>query len=193
MTTAAGRRGASAATLTLCLLLGACTGDDAAEPAPAPTTTAPATAPSPVTVRGERRVTLEPLDPEGLFNADDPDGAPTPPDEDAARRFAAAVADWLDAHLTALNAGRDGRLDAVAPRDLPRARARAVLGRLASPADPVTTATYDIVVTTDGRPAWAHARVSLTRDGGGRELTLVLEPGPNTPVLVGAGAAAGGS
>lgn len=136
-------------------------------------------------VVGARTVILEAVDAGPIVFHDRP---PPEPDRTAIDAFATQVGDWLDAHLTDLQAGGDGRLDEVAAPGLLDGDPATVLdvtAELTGPDRPVTDALYHVVVSHEGAPIWARVTVLVGTEGGATaRVGFVFEPGPR---LVAAG------
>lgn len=100
---------------------------------------------------------------------------PAEVDEDAARDFAAATAELLDAHLNDLQTGKGGALQATAPAGLAEALDAGIPGvsDLATPDRPVERARYLLRVHLDDRVR-ALAAVVTVVDSTGAERTAEL-------------------
>jgi cyclophilin family peptidyl-prolyl cis-trans isomerase len=116
-----------------------------------------------------------------------------PPDDDAAiEAFVAQTAEWLDTHLTDLQEGGPGTLEAVAAEGmLDRRHAgswRAVTSGLAGADRLVESAVYTFVVGVDGDPQWLRVTVETTwEDGDGGAAEFVFVPADGLPTLLAAG------
>lgn len=177
-------------------MFGACT--RGGEPEAGPTTPTPAPTPSVGPVDGEADVIVVAADPSSLvFN----DRTTPEPDQAAIDAFAQQVDDWLNAHLTALQDGDEGRLEEVAAAGLLDGADPEVLDAittdLTSPDEPVDHARYHLVVAHSGVPLWVRAHVIVVdREGDAREVGFVFTPqdgdGPSL-VAAGPGPLEGGS
>lgn len=161
-----------------------------ASPAPEPS---PTPAP-PAPVDGSVVLTVEHLEASGqrLYPAGSSADQPPLVDAPAVHDFVGAVDRWLDARLTALQAGGipplPGHLD---PATAPTAVA-AVTTDLTTPDTPVAAATYTVEVAVDGGPQWAHVTVAVERTDGTTALAdFVFVPGTDGPVLIAAGPTGG--
>lgn len=177
----------------LALAAASCSGTQAAVADPSPTPVAvvsPSPSPSPtpppvVAVAGERIVALVDVGDGALLGPDDRGEV----DETGVTAFADAVFDWLDAHLTDLQAGGAGQLAEVAPEGLSTgdgAPTDAGTAALASPELPVATARYELTAYHDAAEEFASVRVTVTGpDAAERTATLVFAPDANgAPELV---------
>ncbi len=172
---APGRLPAVTAAVLAALTLAACS-----SPAP-PTSPGTAIAPSrPGPVRGQvhREVVSSSAGPIVFHNHPAP-----PPDSRAVEAFTAAVAGWLDRHLSDLQAGGPGLLAEVAAPGLlagaPSEPVTAVTGALASPQRPVSQAVYQVVVAQEGPPLWARVNITVQPEGGPPATAgFVFAPGP---------------
>lgn len=156
-----------------------------APPAPSPSAADPPTPSAPV--RGQVSIGVISASAGPIVFHDQP--AP-PPDDVAVAGFAAAVAAWLDRHLTDLQAGGPGLLAEVAAPGLlagaPSEHVRAATQALASPGRPVTNAFYHVIVAQEGLPLWARVNLTITSaEGTTTSAGFVFTPGP-PPVLVAA-------
>ena len=183
-------RALAATALALAVLSTACTQPPPeAEPSPSPTATGSPSPlpPSPIPVAGTREVTIQSVgNGPVVFNANDPASALAPPDEPAIDVFAAAVGDWLDAHLDSVQTGGEGLLDDVAAAGLldvaGRRLERTASTAIASPDDPVATAHYVLTVYHDGAPEWLYADVAVeTFEGSSSRLGFVFTPSAEAP------------
>lgn len=162
-----------------------------ASPEPSPI---PPTPPPPPPVDGSVELTVDHLESAGQLLHPAGSSADRSPvvDEQAVHDFVGAVDRWLDARLTALQAGGipplPGHLD---PATAPSAVA-AVTTDLTTPDTPVAAATYTVEVGVDGGPRWAHVTVTVDRtDGTTARADFVFVPGADGPVLIAAGPAGG--
>lgn len=139
-----------------------------APPSPSPSPLSPSPpAPAPEAVRGHLTLVVDAADPGPIVFHDrsepEPDGA-------AVEALAGHATGWLDAHLTDLQSGGDGRLDEVAAPGLlegaPPGAVTAVTSALASPEQPVDAAQYHVVVVHDGPPRYARATVAVRSPSG---------------------------
>lgn len=156
----------------------------AAAPSPTPTVAPPAP------VNGGIEYTTVPLGATGMlvYSPGSAGDRPAAVDVTAVRAFVGAVDRWLDAHLTAVQAGAvpDLGLDVAASP----AAAAAVTTDLTDPDRPVATASYRAEIGVDGVPAWAHVTITVERrDGTTATADVVLAPGADGPVLLAAGPA----
>lgn len=179
------------AALTVLVLTGgavACSSGDG-EPQAGPTSSSP----SPVRrsagpVQGEREVeTFAVSNEQAVWDRAQPEADPA-----AVQQAASRVADWLDAHLTALQDGGEGRLQEVAAPGLlegaPPEVVDAVTTALAGPDRPVESATYMIRVAHTDAPQWVRATANVTGgQGGTRTAQFVFEIAEDAIVLVAAG------
>lgn len=113
-------------------------------------------------------------------------------DPAAVEQAASRVAEWLDAHLTALQDGGKGRLQEVAAPGLlegaPPEVVDAVTAALAGPDQPVGSATYLIRVAHTDAPQWVRATANVTsEEGETRTAQFVFEIAEDAIVLVAAG------
>lgn len=158
------------------------------EPTASPTTPAPSPTPTPTPVEGQAKIEIVDLAPTGVGG-----GVDTPAvRQKAARRFGQAVTDWLDQHLTALQAGADlGALKGnPLVRGAPAATVSAVTTALATPSQLVGKARYAIRVGALGGPQWAQARVVVTDlDGNRHAADFMFEPSKAGPRMIAAGPA----
>lgn len=154
---------------TLILLAAACptAGEPAVSPSPSPTRPATTPSPTPEAVRGHLTLVVDAADPGPIVFHDRPEPEP---DGAAVEALAGQVTEWLDAHLTDLQAGGDGLLgDVAAPGLLTGASSDAVgavTSGLASPGRPVAAAQYHVVVVHDGQPRYARATIAVRSSSG---------------------------
>jgi hypothetical protein len=117
----------------------------------------------------------------GLHRAGTGGDAPVPIDEASVATFAAAMASWIDDHLTDLQDGGEGTVVAaglVGPVGV---------GHLTDPDHPVTSARYSMRVGARGAAEWGEVEVVVLRvDGTERTATLAFLPGDDAPRLVAA-------
>ena len=160
-------------------------GPEAGPTSASPTPTSRATA---APVRGDRQVeTYAVSNEEAVW-----DRAQVEADPAAIEQAAGRVGDWLDAHLTALQDGGEGRLQEVAAAGLldgaPPEVLDVVTTALAGPDRPVGSATYMIRVAHTDAPQWVRAHVDVKgREGGTRTAQFVFEIAEDSIVLVAAG------
>lgn len=125
--------------------------------------------------------------------------APVPVDQDAVEATVAAVTAWLDAHLTDVQSGGEGRVvEAGLEGDV-----TVVSGALTGPEHPVTDASYVVTLGARGSPEWVRASVTVEREDGSMTATFVFvpegegvrliaaQPGEGTPVAAGSTDAGG--
>lgn len=166
--------------------LAGCSEPSTDDPAPAATTSpTPSPLPPLTPVRGERQPGAPSTSSAAVLGM----GRVPEADRDALLALAHATADWLDAHLTDLQAGGTGLLRQVATPGLLAATDRgsvaAVTWDLASRQDPVRAARYELRVAQAGVPAWLEAAVTVTRHSGRTvAATLVFVPSRSGPRLV---------
>lgn len=156
-----------------------------APPPPSPPAVTPPTPSAPV--RGQVSIGVISASAGPIVFHDQP--AP-PPDDIAVAGFAAAVAGWLDRHLTDLQAGGPGLLAEVAAPGLlvgaPPEQMRAATQALTSPERPVMNAFYHVIVAQEGLPLWARVNLTVTSaEGTTSRAGFVFTPGP-PPVLIAA-------
>lgn len=105
-----------------------------------------------------------------------PDGsaadAGTPPDPAAVDAVVAAATRWVDAHLTAVQAGQEGLVAGAGLEGDPTAAAAA----LANPAHRITDARYTVTVGAVGAPEWVRVGAVVDREDGEMTVTFVLVP-----------------
>lgn len=191
MSHALGRHVAAVTVAAATALSAACTsgGDEVAAPSPTPSAAPSATTPPPEPVVGDVEVQVRSVASEPVVLI----GGEAPPiDERAIERLAGDVADWLDEHLTDLQEGEGGNLDAVAATGLiasgDAAIVETVTTALASPERPVADARYALLVAATSRPEWLRATViTESREGEVATAQFVFVPGPGGPVLIAAG------
>jgi hypothetical protein len=117
----------------------------------------------------------------GLYAAGTGGDAPVVTDDAAVTDFVAAMAIWLDDHLTDLQDGGEG---AAASAGL---SGPIEVVHLTDPEHPVAAASYLVRVGARGDPEWGEVQVSVERqDGSVRTATLALLPGEDAPRLVAA-------
>ncbi|MBW3618828.1 MAG: hypothetical protein KY461_01170 [Actinobacteria bacterium] len=185
------------------VLLAGCADRSAALPVPSPSPAVPSpvrtsaatpvaspTPAPPAPVDGDVLLSVVHLGPSGqrLHPAGSTADRPVEMDRPVVRAFVGEIDRWLDARLTALQAGGvpnlPGHLD---PATAPEA-AEAVTTDLTTPDAPVAAATYATEVAVDGDPRWAHVTVTVDRtDGTTATADFVFVPGPRGPVLIAAG------
>lgn len=157
-----------------------------AETTEAPTAeAAPATPSAPAAVVGERVPAAHWVSSASLLSH----RATAAGSGDAVLPLVHEVGDWLDAHLTDLQAGGDGRLADVADPGLLDAAAAADLDAvtvaLASADAPAASARYVLEGSYDAMAEWVEATVEVTRpDGTVARATMVFTPGDAGPRLV---------
>lgn len=162
----------------------------AARPGPTPP---PSPSPTPTVVRGQARVAVRDIAqlPQRGVVPPGGGGVEIPPVSGrAVERFADALTDWLDAHLTAVQRGSAlGRLAntrVAAGGDA--AALDAVTTDLAGPRRSLARVRYDIRIYARGEPRWAHVRITTVAPAGGtRTGALLLERGDGGPVPLAAG------
>ena len=115
-----------------------------------------------------------------LFEEGREQDAPVAVDEAAVADFVAAIAGWLDEHLTALQQGRELEAAPDGPDD-PLGAAR-----LTDSERPVEVATYTFEVAARGAPEWARAVVEVVGTDG-IEASVVLVFVPDEPIALLAG------
>lgn len=172
-------------------LLGACDGGSGSEARPAPTadaTEATDAAASPAPVRGEPTVLVQSTSNGPIVFHD----RPRPPaDEAAAGAMVKQATDWLDRHLTDLQAGGDGLLAEVAADGLldgaDPALLASVTGDLTGPDRPVRTALYHVVVAEEGAPAFLRMTALVETTDGRITRTGYVFAGADPAVLLAAG------
>jgi hypothetical protein len=102
-------------------------------------------------------------------------------DDGAVSAFAAAMAAWLDDHLTDLQDGGEGAAvgaGLTGPTEVVQ---------LTDPQHPVASATYRVRIGARGAPEWGEVEVLVTRDDGSeRTATLAFLPGEVHPLLIAA-------
>lgn len=107
---------------------------------------------------------------------------PVPVDQDAVEATVAATTAWLDAHLTDVQSGGEGRVvEAGLEGDV-----TVVSGALTGPEHPVTDASYVITLGARGSPEWVRASVTVERAGGSTTATFVFVPGGEDVRLIAA-------
>jgi hypothetical protein len=117
----------------------------------------------------------------GLYGAGAGADAPVPVDDASVATFAAAMADWLDDHLTALQDGEEGAAVAAG------LEGPTEVVHLTDPDHPVTSARYSMRVGARGAAEWGEVEVVVLRvDGTERTATLAFLPGDETPRLIAA-------
>ena len=143
------------------------TASDTGTPTPSPTSTWKLRP-----VLGERTTTVLPLGSRPLLGL----GANPEPDQAAIEAAVAAVGDWLDAHLDALQRTGEGAWGVVAAEDLATPKERTqVTTDLTSPDRPVRKARYVMTVYQDGTPQYLTTRVEVTHpDGAVDDVGLVF-------------------
>jgi hypothetical protein len=154
------------------------TADPAPEPEPEPEPEPPPP------VEGEHEV-IEVVDLSvtgtGLYRAGTGGDAPVPVDDASVATFAAAMASWIDDHLTALQDGQEGAVVAAGlggPSEVVH---------LTDPDHPVTSARYSMRVGARGAAEWGEVEVLVLRDDGTeRTATLAFLPGDEAPRLIAA-------
>lgn len=167
-------------------------GDLEQEPSPTPEPTGPALVPvAGIASTSRLSVSNGPV----VFTPGDPNNKPPPDDEEEIARLVGATVDWLDAHLTDLQAGGEGLIHEVAAEGLLERRHddawRAVTIGLSAPDRLVDRAAYDVLVGVDGAPQWLRVTVTTTSaDGSEATAELVFVPAEGRPVLIAGGAAA---
>jgi hypothetical protein len=165
-------------------------GDVEHEPSPIPEPTEPALDPvAGIASTSRLSVSNGPV----VFTPGDPNNRPPPDDEEEIARLVGATVDWLDAHLTDLQAGGEGLIHEVAADGLLERRHgeawRAVTTALSAPDRLVDHAAYDVLVGVDGAPQWLRVTVRTTsKDGNEATAELVFVPAEGRPVLIAGGA-----
>ena len=104
---------------------------------------------------------------------------PVPVDEEAVDALVAAIAAWLDEHLTDLQADGEGRVaevGLVGPEGT---------GDLAGPGAVVETAAYTFIVGARGGPEWVRVRVEVTTEDGDEHAAIFAFTGHEEPELQG--------
>ncbi len=157
------RRRAAGLVLVGAAMLGACTGDDPTASDTTPASPSRSPSPSPTVqlqpVVGERVSAVYTLGSGPVLGL----GANPDADQEAVDAAAAAVGDWLDRHLDALQRDGEGAWGDVAAEGLADADERtAVTTDLASPDAPVEAARYVMSIYHDGPPRYLTARVEVT-------------------------------
>lgn len=166
------------------LLAAACSpGGPAAAPSPSPTTAGP--------VHG-RIVDAQlvstasgPL----VFPAGDPRATDPPADTAAADTLIRQVTEWVDRHLTDLQAGGPGKLAEVAAPGLLETADPEVLRALTSLVDPTHPAqqvSYRVIVGHLGGPQWAEVTATVVRADAAVEVEFLFLPTAALPQLVAA-------
>lgn len=148
-----------------CVLLGACTSDDAPDVATSPS---PTSSPSPTyeltPVAGERIVTVTSTSNPALLGL----GEPRAVEQEAVDNAVTAIADWLDGHLDRLQRQGGGTLNRVLADDLDDlGPERSVITTgLADTDAPVDSARYQISTFHDGAPEMISVHVEVTHPDG---------------------------
>lgn len=165
-------------------------GSPASPQATAPPSPSPSPTPPPVTGEVEVEVVDVGLTPGRVYTEGRPEAKTPPPDPALVDPFVAAVADWLDRHLTALQRGEAGLIDPASPFAATGdpAALEAVTSGLVGPG-PVSSATYRIEVAARGAPEWATVAIEVTTDTV-RDAAFVFEPRADGIRIVAAGPAA---
>jgi hypothetical protein len=117
----------------------------------------------------------------GLYGAGADGDAPVPVDDASVATFAAAMASWIDDHLTALQDGEEGAVVAAG------LEGPTEVVHLTDPDHPVTSARYSMRVGARGAAEWGEVEVLVLRDDGTeRTATLAFLPGDEAPRLIAA-------
>ena len=104
---------------------------------------------------------------------------PVPVDEDAVDERIAAITEWLDAHLTDLQAEGEGLAAEVGLAGAPEA------AHLAGPGAVIDEATYRFFVGVRGEPEWLRVQVAVVTDEGEQHVAVFGFTGRAEPELQG--------
>lgn len=155
---------------------------DEPEPEPEPPAAEPEPPPPPPAVEGEAEL-AEIVDLSatgtGLVASGSGADAAVDVDHDAVDALVAALADWLDEHLTDLQGRGDGLVAEVG------LQGPSEVGDLAGSGTVVEEATYRMAVGARGGPEWARVVVEVTDEDGGTHEAVFAFTGEAEPALQG--------
>ena len=115
----------------------------------------------------------------GLVASGSSDNEPVPVDDDAVEERIAAITEWLDAHLTDLQAEGEGLAAEVGLLGAPEA------AHLAGPGAVIDEATYRFFVGVRGEPEWLRVNVEVTTEEGEQHAAAFAFTGSAEPELQG--------